>query len=140
MENDELLNQLYPRVMRSSLVCALLAPAPWRPSGPGAEVTLYVLRGMRLRRAGGRARPYARHMIIIARVIQVLSYLLIADILLRWVQRPSQVPLRWTYELTEPIYAQLRKVIPPVAGLDLSPLFLIFGLQGLSWLLWQALG
>lgn len=79
-------------------------------------------------------------MIIIARVIQVLSYLLIADILLRWVQRPSQVPLRWTYELTEPIYAQLRKVIPPVAGLDLSPLFLIFGLQGLSWLLWQALG
>lgn len=47
---------------------------------------------------------------------------------------------RWTYELTEPVYAQLRKVIPPVAGLDLSPLFLIFGLQGLSWLLWQTLG
>ena len=38
------------------------------------------------------------------------------------------------------MYAQLRKVIPPVAGLDLSPLVLIFGSQGLSWLLWQTLG
>ena len=28
LENDELLNQLYPRVMRSSFVCALLARLP----------------------------------------------------------------------------------------------------------------
>lgn len=34
-----------------------------------------------------------------------------------------------TYNLTEPVLAPLRSVIPPVGGFDLSFLVLIFGLQ-----------
>jgi len=33
--------------------------------------------------------------------------------------------LRILYALTEPVFRQVRKVIPPVAGLDLSP-FVVF--------------
>ena len=41
LENDELLNQLYPRVMRSSFVCALLARLPGVRQGPERKITLY---------------------------------------------------------------------------------------------------
>ena len=41
LENDELLNQLYPRVMRSSFVCALLARLPGVRRGPERKITLY---------------------------------------------------------------------------------------------------
>ena len=41
LENDELLNQLYPRVMRSSFVCALLARLPGVQVGPERKITLY---------------------------------------------------------------------------------------------------
>jgi hypothetical protein len=40
LENDELLNQLYPRVMRSSFVCALLARLPGVRVGPEKKITL----------------------------------------------------------------------------------------------------
>jgi YggT family protein len=30
--------------------------------------------------------------------------------------------------LTEPVYNQIRKVIPPLGGLDLSPLILLIGI------------
>ena len=76
----------------------------------------------------------------VARFVQLLGYLVIIDVLLRWVQNPRQAPLKWTMQLTEPLYAPIRRVIPPMAGLDLSPLVLILGLQLLSTVLWQAFG
>jgi YggT family protein len=30
------------------------------------------------------------------------------------------------YRLTEPVYSRLRRIIPPIGGLDLAPLALIF--------------
>ena len=77
---------------------------------------------------------------LVARFVQLLGYLVIIDVLLRWVQTPAQAPLKWTMQLTEPLYAPIRRVIPPMAGLDLSPLVLILGLQLLSTVLWQAFG
>jgi len=56
------------------------------------------------------------------------------------VQQPNQAPLKWTMQLTEPLYAPLRAVIPPIQGLDLSPLVLILGLRLLSGVLWSAFG
>ena len=79
-------------------------------------------------------------MIIIARVVQLLGWIVLVDVLLSWVQHPSQVPLKWTRQVTEPLYAPIRSVIPPMGGFDLSPLILIFGLQFLTSLLFGAFG
>jgi YggT family protein len=35
-------------------------------------------------------------------------------------------------ELAEPLLAPFRRIIPPIGGFDLSPLFLLLGLQGLA--------
>ena len=44
--------------------------------------------------------------------------------------------LRVLYTLTEPVFRQIRRVIPSIAGLDLSPLIvLIF----ISWMMWSVL-
>lgn len=76
--------------------------------------------------------------LILYRVIQILSYLVIADVLLSWVQHPRQAPLKWTRQLTEPLYAPIRAVIPPISGFDLSPLILILGLNLLTRLIFRA--
>ena len=36
--------------------------------------------------------------------------------------------------LTEPVFRQVRRVIPPIGGLDISPLIVLIGLQFLSYL------
>ena len=56
--------------------------------------------------------------ILFARII--LSYALMA-----WSPPPSLTPLiRVIYDLTEPILGLFRRYIPPVGGLDLSPLII----------------
>jgi YggT family protein len=54
--------------------------------------------------------------ILIARII--LSWVLMA-----WSPPPGMTPLiRVVYDLTEPILGFFRRYIPPVGGLDLSPI------------------
>lgn len=64
-------------------------------------------------------------MLLIVRALTVLMYLIIADALLSWVQSPRQAPRRWTMQATEPLYAPLRNILPPVGGFDLAPMVLI---------------
>ena len=37
--------------------------------------------------------------------------------------------------ITEPVFRQIRRVIPPIGGLDLSPLIVLIALQFLSYLI-----
>jgi YggT family protein len=39
------------------------------------------------------------------------------------------------YALTEPLFRQVRKIIPPIAGLDLSPIVVLIAVQFLNYLL-----
>ena len=70
-------------------------------------------------------------MLLVSQFIDVLVFLLFADVLLSWVLQPHQFPLNYTRTLTEPMYAPLRKLINPqqMGGLDLSPLIVLVGLQ-----------
>jgi len=86
------------------------------------------------------AATYDSFMEFLARLIQLVSYIVIFDVLLRWVQRPHQAPLKWTMQVTEPLYAPIRNALPSMGGLDLSPLVLIVGLNLLQMLLYQGLG
>ena len=62
--------------------------------------------------------------------------LIIVSVILSWLggrARHPIVPL--VYQLTEPILRPIRKVIPPIAGIDLSPLFALIAIRFLMLLL-----
>jgi len=70
--------------------------------------------------------------IILAQVLQIVGWVVIADVILSWVQPNANAqPRAFTRMLTEPIYAPIHKVLDPrkTGGLDLSPIIVIFGLQ-----------
>ncbi|MDT8408742.1 MAG: YggT family protein [Wenzhouxiangellaceae bacterium] len=56
--------------------------------------------------------------------------LIIAEVILSWVggaMRHPIIPL--IYQLTQPVLAPIRRVVPSIGGLDLSPLIAIIGIQ-----------
>jgi YggT family protein len=67
---------------------------------------------------------------VIATLIDLYSLIVLAAVVVSWVQLAPTHPLRSTLDsLTEPVLAPIRRVLPPVGGLDLSPLVLLFALQ-----------
>lgn len=61
---------------------------------------------------------------IIRYLLLILNFLLFARALLSWfpdIDRNNQL-VRMLYEITEPILAPVRRLLPPTMGMDLSPL------------------
>jgi YggT family protein len=74
-------------------------------------------------------------------LIFALSMLILARVLMSWVQVNPYSPLaRTIYDLTEPILAPVRNMLPPAAGLDFSPLIVLIGIQIIGQILVQLLG
>jgi len=72
----------------------------------------------------------------LARVIDLYSLVVLVAVVLSWVQLDRGNPLvDITRRLTEPVLAPIRAVLPPVGGLDLSPMVLLIVLQVLKGLL-----
>jgi len=79
-------------------------------------------------------------MIYLANLINILftalNLAILARVVISWVRVDPFNPLvRILYQITEPILAPFRKVIPPVAGLDFSPIVAFFVLELLRKLL-----
>ncbi|HNR67839.1 MAG TPA: YggT family protein [bacterium] len=52
----------------------------------------------------------------------LFTYAVIARVLVSWLSvRHDSSLVAYLYKITEPVLAPIRKLIPPVAGLDLSP-------------------
>lgn len=68
---------------------------------------------------------------IIAAVIQLFILLVVARAIGSFFVRDwSTGVARFLYDVTEPVLAPVRRVIPPIGGaIDLSPLIVIIGLQ-----------
>jgi YggT family protein len=76
-------------------------------------------------------------------VLQLYTYVIIAAVIASWLvgfgivnsyNPVARTILRMLHALTEPVFQPLRRLIPPMGGLDLSPLLvllLIFFLQRL---------
>jgi len=62
-------------------------------------------------------------------VFWFLSVALLLRVLLSWVNMGSGTFSDWIFRLTEPILAPLRRVIPPIGGLDFSPMVALFLLE-----------
>jgi len=68
----------------------------------------------------------------------LLTYfvLIIARVIVSWIANRSQHPLiPLIYQLTEPVLRPISKVLPPMGGIDLSPLFALIALRALLLLL-----
>ncbi len=72
---------------------------------------------------------------ILCIALQLYTLILFARIILSWVTMfwspPSALSpaIRVLYDLTEPLMGFFRRYIPPVGGLDLSPIVLFFVLS-----------
>ncbi|WP_418790535.1 YggT family protein [Phosphitispora sp. TUW77] len=77
-------------------------------------------------------------------MFDVIRWLIIARIILSFLPMfiridPYHPLIRFVVEITEPLMAPFRKLIPPVGGLDLSPIVLFLVLQFLHTLVKQLL-
>ena len=69
-------------------------------------------------------------------LLDLYSLILFVAVILSWINLSEDNPIvRIVRQLTEPVLAPLRKVLPPVAGLDLSPIVLLLGIRLLQRLL-----
>ena len=69
-------------------------------------------------------------------LLMTYFFLIMAAVILSWLGqglRHPFVPL--LFQLTEPVLKPIRKIIPPIAGIDLSPLFALIGIRFLILLL-----
>jgi YggT family protein len=71
-------------------------------------------------------------------LMDTLFYAILLQVILSWLQPYSPVN-RILYQLTFPIMRPIQKFIPPIAGIDISPLFAIIALQFLNYILVQPL-
>ncbi len=74
---------------------------------------------------------------LLKQVFQMLFWVLIIRALLSWVSQGYNPIESLLHQLTEPLLAPIRRILPPMGGLDLSVLVLIIGLQFLQILLFR---
>ena len=73
--------------------------------------------------------------------INVFMVAIIIQVILSWVNPGNYNPVTAVlYSITSPIMRPLQRLIPPISGIDLSPLVAIIGLQVLRMLVMPLLG
>ena len=73
--------------------------------------------------------------------INVFMFAIIIQVILSWVNPGNYNPVTAVlYSITSPIMRPLQRLIPPISGIDLSPLVAIIGLQVLRMLVMPLLG
>lgn len=70
-------------------------------------------------------------------ILDVYFYIIIASVIISWliafevlnVKNPqAQNLIRLLNKVTEPVYKPLRKFIPPIGGIDITPIIVIFAI------------
>lgn len=62
-------------------------------------------------------------------VITFYIWVVIARAIVSWISVDAYHPVvRFLYQVTEPVLGRIRRVLPVMGGLDLSPMILIFAL------------
>jgi YggT family protein len=75
---------------------------------------------------------------ILAAVLQIYSYVLLARALASWIPNldPNHPIMQFLYQLTEPVLDPVRRLIPPLGGMiDISMIVVFFALVVLQQML-----
>jgi len=68
--------------------------------------------------------------------LSIYRYIVFGAIIASWVAPGSTHPLvQFLYRVTEPLLAPIRKVLPDLGGIDISPIILLVGIHLLQGLL-----
>lgn len=90
-------------------------------------------------------------LILITQVIQIYIYVIVASVVLSWLIAFNVINTRnrfvYTvvdvlYRVTEPVLAPIRRILPDLGGIDVSPvvlLLLLFFIQNLIWEMYGSL-
>jgi len=136
---DPLMRPIERRVVRSG---GLPSSAPWWALGVvviSGIVLLWALEFLRSQLqflyASVTGGPGAITRLLIVWAFTVVEVALLVRVVLSWIPtRPGAWYWRWSYAITEPILKPLRRVIPPLGQMDVTPLiawFLLGVLRGL---------
>jgi YggT family protein len=67
---------------------------------------------------------------LLARIIDLYSFIVVAAVILSWTGVNRRNPIVAIVNgLTEPVLERIRNWLPPMGGLDLSPMVLLIALQ-----------
>jgi YggT family protein len=73
---------------------------------------------------------------LLVTLLMTYFVLIIARVIVSWIGSQSRHPLiPLIYQLTEPVLRPFNKLVPPISGIDLSPLFALIALRFLLLLL-----
>jgi YggT family protein len=73
---------------------------------------------------------------LVSLLIDVFMFAIIVEVIISWMNPGSYNPVSsLLHSLTSPVLRPIRQLIPPIAGIDLAPLFAIIGLQVLRMLI-----
>ncbi|HKL77137.1 MAG TPA: YggT family protein [Gammaproteobacteria bacterium] len=73
-------------------------------------------------------------------VLTLMFWIILIRVLMSWVSPDPYNPLvRTLYQLTDPILRPAQRLIPPMGGLDLSPIVVLLGIQFIKIFLVQSL-
>jgi YggT family protein len=62
----------------------------------------------------------------IAQLLDIYTVIVLVAVVVSWLQLPPDNPIvKFTRMLTEPALAPIRKLMPPMGGLDFSPMILL---------------
>ena len=84
--------------------------------------------------------------ILIDKVIDIYTWIVIASAIMSWLVAFGVVNVRnqfirvvvdLLYRLTEPVLRPIRRILPNLGGVDISPVILLLGLFFLRSLLWE---
>ena len=69
-------------------------------------------------------------------LVTILSFAIIGQVIMSWISPRRDDPLSAIlYQITEPILAPIRKILPPLGMFDLAPMAAIFLLYAINRLL-----
>jgi YggT family protein len=67
---------------------------------------------------------------LLALLIDGYSFVILAAVILSWVRLPEDNALvRFVNAATEPVLGPIRRALPDMGGLDVSPMIVLFGLR-----------
>lgn len=88
-------------------------------------------------------------LILIVTILQLYMWVIIISAVMSWLvafnvinthNRFVATVMELTYRLTEPVLAPIRRVLPSLGGIDISPVILILGIIFLQNLLYELFG
>lgn len=73
-------------------------------------------------------------LLIVLSALQIYQLILLARVLMTWIPNlDHNNPIaRFLYQTTEPVLAPIRSALPPMGGIDLSPLVVFLGISVLT--------